>query len=300
MNSEVLNKVKNLISSASIEITITSSKKVGSFSDILPSNSTVFIAHLPDQPFSETINTAIRLHQENMKPVPHIGARNILSHQELEEGLNRLFNETDCSEFLLIGGSSPEQCGPFSSSMDVLNSGLLAKDNLSIFFAGHPESSPDISDQEIERVIIEKNRLVLDNPSMNFSFATQFCFDFSAISTWLDFLDSLDNQIPVVIGIPGIASIGSLYKHAKACGIGNSIRFIAKKAKSLTMLTSQQNPNKIIFDIASYLCSDNKYNTAINGIHIYPFGGIQKNIEWRNNILQSNIEYHEKEGFITS
>ena len=47
--------------------------------------------------------------------------------------------------------------GKFDSSFQLLETGYFEK--MKIGIAGHPEGSPDISDEELEKAMIEKNLL---------------------------------------------------------------------------------------------------------------------------------------------
>ena len=69
----------------SIEVMPKTAQKVRDFSEILPSKTLVYIAHLEDTDISDMKQTCVRLIDEGMIPMPHIPARILRSSSELEE-----------------------------------------------------------------------------------------------------------------------------------------------------------------------------------------------------------------------
>ncbi len=275
------------LAKCSFEVTPLAAQSVESFADLLAPKTRVFVTHLPEQPFLQTVHTVLRLRQEGMIGVAHIAARNLQNPQELEEGLALLSSPSNPSQFLLLGGSSPHQCGPFSSSTDLLNTGLFNTETHSLYFAGHPEGSPDIPQDQILKALEQKNIWAQDHPHVSCHLVTQFCFAFKPILTWIDLLSESGNQIPIHLGIPGIATVKTLYRHAKACGVGNSMRFLSQKMKQIALLTQKQAPDALLNDIALHTSSDPKIS-PITGFHLYPFGGLVKTLAWRDEFLKKS------------
>ncbi|HBM12445.1 MAG TPA: metFprotein, partial [Rhodospirillaceae bacterium] len=102
---------------------------------------------------------------------------------------------------------------------------------------------------------------------------------------------------PIHIGIPGLATIKTLMKHAQACGIGNSMRFIAKQARNIAKLMSVSEPDKLVRDLAHYKATDP--NCGIIQAHLYPLGGLKKSSAWLYAIQDGKIELSKKGGFKT-
>ena len=286
-------EIKRLVKEMSLEVTPKTARDFGDFSSHFPAGTRVFITHLPGKEWQETIETAIKLHQQGMQPTLHIAARTLKNEAELTEGLAKLADQNIKCDFLLLGGGGTEQVGPFSSSMDLLDTEKFTQD-VQLFFAGHPEGSPDIQPEMIKKAIVAKNAYSQKYPHIPAHLVTQFCFTFEPISAWLQELSDLQNKLAVAIGIPGIASIKTLFNHAKACGIGNSIQFLTKQSKNLSLLKAQ-NPNKLVRDIATHNLQYPAF--AIHSLHLYPFGGLEKNIEWRNQILEMPLIADAKNGF---
>ncbi len=294
MSKETLKIVKKFLSSYSIETTPNVYNKYEGFSNFLSKNHDVYITYLPDENAKNVINTAKKLKLEGYEVIPHLPARTIIDQVELEKYIGELANESGCSKILIIGGGG-NQAGSISSTMDVLKSDLLSKFNYKhVGVAGHPEGSPDISSQNLDIAIKEKNNFA-KNVDFKMYIATQFFFEAKSLIDWEKHLDSLGNNLPIHAGIPGPASIKTLINYARSCGIGNSLRFISKQAFNLTKLATLSTPDKLIYDLANYIHTNNSSN--LQNIHFYAFGGIKKTADWLNELDGSELHYNEKNQF---
>ena len=205
----------------------------------------------PGSDFEDTIAVAARLRKEGFNPVPHLAARNILSAAFLDENLGRLRDEAGINEVLTIAGAVDEPVGEFSDSMQVLETGLMDKHGIKkIGVAGHPEGSPDMSDEAIASALKWKNDFAARS-NAELYVVTQFCFEVEPIIAWDKAMRAAGNSLPIRIGIPGIATIKTLLNYSKACGIGNSINFLKKQARNVAKLMTVSAPDKLIRDLAS-------------------------------------------------
>ena len=295
MSKETLNIVKKFLNSYSIETTPNVYAKYGGFTDFLNKNHDVYITYLPDENSKNVINTAKKLKDEGYEVIPHLPARTIINEDELEKYVGDLANESGCTKILIIGGGG-NQAGNITSTMDVLKSDLLSKfDYKFVGVAGHPEGSPDISNQNLDLAINEKNNFA-KNVDFQMYIATQFFFEAKSLIDWEKHLFTLGNNLPIHAGIPGPASIKTLINYARSCGIGNSLRFISKQAFNLTKLATLSTPDKLIYDLASYIQSNQSSN--LENIHFYAFGGIKKTADWLNQLDNSDLNYNNKNQFV--
>tara|TARA_Y100000766_G_C18770126_1_gene537960 strand:+ start:62 stop:952 length:891 start_codon:yes stop_codon:yes gene_type:complete len=294
MSKETLNIVNKFLNTYSIETTPNVYAKYGGFNDFLSKKHAIYITYLPDENADNVINTAKKLKEEGYEVIPHLPARTIINENELEKYIGDLANVSGCSKILIIGGGGT-QAGNISSTMEVLKSDLLSKfDYKYVGVAGHPEGSPDISNQNLDLAIQEKNNFA-KNVDFQMYIATQFFFEAKSLIDWEKHLSSLGNNLPIHAGIPGPASIKTLINYARSCGIGNSLRFISKQAFNLTKLATLSTPDKLIYDLANYI-NTNK-STNLENIHFYAFGGMKKTADWLNQLGSSNLEYNNKNQF---
>ena len=294
MSKQTLNIVKKFLNSYSIETTPNVYAKYGGFSEFLSKDHDVYITYLPDENSNNVVNTAKKLREEGYEVIPHLPARTIVNVNELEKYLGDLANVSGCTKILIIGGGG-NQAGNISSTMDVLQSDFLSKFNFKfVGVAGHPEGSPDISNDNLDLAIKEKNNFS-KNVDFQMYIATQFFFEAKSLVDWEKHLNSLGNNLPIHAGIPGPASIKTLINYARSCGIGNSLRFISKQAFNLTKLATLSTPDKLIYDLANYI--NTNQSTKLENIHFYAFGGMKKTADWLNQLNSSKLTYNDKNQF---
>ena len=246
MSKETINIVKKFLNSYSIETTPNVYEKYGGFSEFLNKNHDVYITYLPDENSKNVIRTAKKLKLEGYDVIPHLPARTIVNKNDLEKYIGELANESGCSKMLIIGGGG-NQAGEISSSIDVLKTDFLSKYNYQfVGVAGHPEGSPDISNENLDLAIKQKNDFS-KNVDFKMYLATQFFFEAKSLIDWEKHLVKIGNKLPIHAGIPGPASIKTLVNYARSCGIGNSLRFITKQAFNLTKLATLSTPDTVSY-----------------------------------------------------
>ena len=160
--------------------------------------------------------------------------------------------------------------------------------------AGHPEGTPDIPQDQLEKAILEKNKFA-KNADYKMYLATQFFFEASTLIKWENYLEKIQNNLEIHAGIPGPATLKTLISYATFCGIGNSIRFLSKQALNFTKLATSKTPDKLIADLADYKLS--KPSSKLTKLHFYAFGGIKKTSEWLSLISKSSLEINDNNEF---
>ena len=284
--SASLKQISSLLNSFSTEVTPTSASKVDNFQEHLSLGTSVNVTFLAGSNLRETVQVCKRLNEEGFNPVPHIVARNFENTRALEIFLDLLVSTAYVCEVLVIAGDIARPLGPFSDSLQILNSGLLEKYQIKkVGVAGHPEGSPDISKDKLANAISEKNNWA-KNSDMEAYITTQFCFEVPSIITWEKNIRKDGNKLPIHIGIPGPATLNTLIKFATMSGIGPSIRVLTRQTKNLTKLVFTQDPFYIIEGIAFAKLQDP--DCLIEHLHFYPFGGLAKTAAWVKGILDKN------------
>ena len=293
INQKELN-IKKLLKSYSIETTPNVYNKYGKFLDLVPLNNSVYITFLPNENHEKIIDSARKLTDEGYDVVPHLPSRRMKDKSELEKYIGSLAEKAGCKNILVIGGEG-NQKGEISSSLDVLKTDLLSRYNFKeVGLAGHPEGNPSISEEELDKAIIEKN-LFAKNVDFKCYLVTQFFFEVSSLKNWEERLNKLENKLEIHAGIPGPATLKTLVSYATSCGIGNSIRFLSKQALSITKLATTRAPDKLIADLADYKEFYN--NSRLTKLHFYAFGGIKKTSEWLSLISNSALNIKDNNEF---
>ena len=298
----------DLMGKTTLEVTPGGAAKVSDFSQILRAGCTVYVTFLQGSDFGDTMATVRRLKSEGYNPVPHFAARSIPSAQMLEESLAALQSE-GITEGLLIGGGVDKPVGEFHASIDVLRAGLFEKYGFTkLGLAGHPEGSPDISDADCALAIQQKNDYAKES-AMSFYFATQFVFEAAPVLAWEKKIREQGNMLPVYVGIPGIATIKTLMRHAQHCGVGPSMRFLTRNPLDMIKLglkdsvlgklvnAPSSEPSELLRDLIEGINADPE--CLIQQCHLYPLGGLKKSAEWMYKIQDGHFEISEK-GFTTT
>ena len=279
----------------SIEVTPAGATKIESFAGILEEGTTVNVTFLPGSDPLDTIATAKRLADDGMNAVPHIAARSLQNKEQLDDLLRRMTSEANVREVLVIGGGVDNPVGEFDCTMQILQTGLIQKYGIThIGVSGHPEGSPDISADQLAQAISQKNEFARKE-GLSLYMETQFCFDPAAVLAWEKTIRQAGNQLPIRIGIPGPATIKTLFRFAQISGIGPSMRFIAKQARNVAKLMTVQSPHELLAGLAEGMAADNK--CLLQHFHYYPFGGFAKTAAYAKAVEQGNIRLLPKGGF---
>ncbi len=276
--AEAKQQIVDFLRGFSIETTPGSALKIPDYRDYLKPGVTVSVTFLPGSDFADTITTAKRLKEEGFEPAPHFAARSIPSRAVFDECLTRLQGEVGVREVVVLGGAVNQPVGEFDSSLQLLETGLFDKHGIErIGLAGHPEGSPDISDVALAEALTRKNAFA-ERSDADFYLCTQFCFEAAPIIAWDQAIRAAGNRLPVHIGVPGLATIKTLINHAKACGIGPSMRMLTRQARNITKLLTVAAPDRLITDLAYYKATDP--DCGIRKAHIYPLGGLRRSARW--------------------
>ena len=222
--------------------------------DTLPALKDVYITMLPGGDFKETAQQAINLVKKGFNPVPHFPARSMANEAQLKEYVT-MCKDGGVKQALVIGGGR-EPMGKFDSSFQLLETGYFEK--MKIGIAGHPEGSPDISDEVLEKAMIDKK------PYADY-IVTQWLMQSEPI---IDFISK--QSVPVHVGITGPMKISSLIKFANIVGAKNSINFIKSNFSRAIDLLKPKDPNDLVDKIKEHT----KY------FHIYTFGGLKETNNW--------------------
>jgi methylenetetrahydrofolate reductase (NADPH) len=209
---------------------------------------------LPGGDYKDTADKSGDLVKKGFNPVPHFPARSINNEDELKNYVSRC-KDQGIKQALVIGGSR-EPIGKFDSSIQMLETGFFEK--IKIGIAGHPEGSPDISDVELEKAMINKK------PYADY-IVTQWLMDHNLI---IDFISK--QSVPVHVGITGPLKITSLIKFANIVGAKNSINFLKSNFSKALDLMKPRDPNELIGKVKSHT----------DFFHIYTFGGLKETNKW--------------------
>lgn len=270
--------IQDFFSHFSLEVTPKSAKKMTNYRDIIHPKTPLYITWLAGAEIDQSIDLAKRLHHEGFQPIPHLSARAIANQSTLAAIIQRFIDAADVNEFLIIAGALDRPVGNFDSSIQLLETGLFDRYGIKrIGVAGHPEGSPDITEEKINQALQLKNAFAKRSDAA-FYLMTQFCFSAEPIIAWDRCLQTIGNRLPIHVGLPGLTTLQSLISHAKACGIGPSMRMLTQQARQLSRLLTIQAPCQQVIDLAIY--KKENPNCGIDSVHWYPLGSLTKTAQW--------------------
>lgn len=191
----------------------------------------------------------------------------------LDDLLGRLTGEAGVDRVLLVGGDRDAPAGPFESSLQVLQTGLLQKHGIqTTYLACYPEGHPRIDDEALAAARREKLAYA-QCAGLRAGLVSQFCFEAAPIARLAKELRDLSPATPLRAGIAGPASHATLLKYAIKCGVGASLRALRERGSLLAGLAAGATPERLLHDLAAS-CGD-----ALHGVHFFTFGSLGRTIE---------------------
>ncbi len=259
----------------------------------------VNIACISGSDYDSVIRTAAQLRVEGFDPVPHIPARGFATVDDLRRALQRLREQANVTDVLVIAGDYAHPLGPFADTMTLLESGLLESSGiLRIGVAGHPEGNPDICDFAL-RASLSAKRDFATRHGIEIHLATQFCLDAGPIVSWERSVRSSGNDLPIDVGLAGATTLKSLLKYARLCGVNASGRALTRDSRKLVRLGAISYPDRIIAAVASHMMSDPA--CRFRRLHFYPFGGLKRTARWLAAVAEGKFTLRKNEsGFVVS
>ena len=270
--------IKNFLRDFSVEVTPKAASKIENFSDLLPQETLIYVAHIEGTPIDEMVTTAKKISDQGFSPMPHFPARIIKDKNILQDWISRYQNEANVKNALLIAGGANKPYGEYDSSIQLIESELFDKANFkSLHIAGHPEGSKDIdpdgSTKNVDEALSWKNQFS-KRTDASMAITTQFSFDSKTVIDWANDVKKAGIDLPIHIGIAGPAKLQTLLRYSIECGVGASVKIIQKRAKDLTKLLLPYKPTSIISELADYKFNNPDFN--IEKVHFYPLGGIKQ------------------------
>jgi len=274
--------VEAFLQGFSIEVMPRTAEKVDDFRAILPPGTRVYIAHIEGTPIEDMIATARRLAADGFPVMPHFPARIIRDAATLRDWIARYQGEAGVDQALLLAGGVDKPHGNFESSMQLLESGAFGEAGFKrLHVAGHPEGNRDIDPKggsENVDAALRWKQAFSETSDASIAIATQFCFEAGPVIRWADGLKAAGISLPIHIGVAGPAKLQTLIKFSIACGVGQSLRVLQKRAKDVTKLLLPFEPTAFIADLAAHKAKNPDFN--IEHVHFFPLGGIKANATW--------------------
>ncbi len=269
---------ENMVDGYSLEMTAKEIEGIKEAAPLIRPNTQVAVTFLPGETLEQRIDAAVLVRELGFEPIVHLSARRIESEEQLDWYLGEITSKAAVKRVFIIAGDPPEPEGPYSDSLQIIETGLLEKHGIEIVgVGGHPEGHPNNTPAELWDWMERKIAAVRAH-GMTPLVVTQFAFDDDAIVEWLAEMRKRNIDVPVRLGVPGPAGIKRLLGFAKRCGVGASASVMKKYGISLTNLIGSAGPDKLVDSLDKKLGEEH----GRVRLHFYPFGALTASAEWIN------------------
>jgi len=270
---------------ASTEITPSEQSRLAELTAVLPAGAAVYVAHTPNAAFTEVIHAALAVQRLGFLATPHIAVRRVADSRALRAGLEAL-RAGGVEHILLIAGDAPRPMGEYSSTLDVLRSGVLRECGIAhIGIAGHPEGHNAVAAQVLWEALAAKQAMA-SSAATSMHIVTQFGFDGGAFQRWRQELALRRIHLPVRIGIAGPAPLAKLMHFALQCGIGAALRTAARKAGAAAQAAERaMSPDRHLLTLLR-----TPVPAQIVAPHFFAFGGALRTAQWMRSIAAGDFD----------
>ena len=268
-------RAAELIGACSIELSPRDEFAGEALRELLAPGRTVFVNHPPSRSHHDIVGACVRLHRAGFVPVPHVAVRHLANFTQASDFLHRVSDEAGVDRILIIAGDS-SPAGPFRASLDLLATGVVERHGIRhVAFAAYPEGHPAI-DQRVLDATLQAKVAVATQRGLQVSLVTQFGFEAAPILHWTSALRTAGIQCPVHIGVAGPANVATLAKFAIRCGIGASLRALARGHTSFARIMMEAGPDALIAE----LVAGEAASGLVERLHVFTFGGVRRTAAW--------------------
>lgn len=232
----------------SLEATRPDAGEVAALAATSPAGTEIYFTAVPTVGLAEIVQGAANLRKAGLEPVVHVAARRLPSEQYFKGLIAGLRGEADVRRLLVIGGDV-DKAGPFADALAVIQKGRLRDAGIeAIGIAAYPEGHPRISPERLEAALDAKIAVAVAQ-GLSVHIVSQFSFSPERILAWLQHLRASGIRLPVKVGMAGPTSVPALFRYAKRCGVGASLRGLVSGAAS--GLIGNVGPDRIIDALAA-------------------------------------------------
>jgi methylenetetrahydrofolate reductase (NADPH) len=243
----------------------------------LPAGSTVSVTASPAKGIEATVALCEQLQTAGFRAVPHLSARMVRDRAHLVD-LIAWLEGAGVDRAFVVGGDAKEP-GAYPDGLSLLRE--MAE-------IGHPLSEIGIPAYPQGHAFIADGPL-LDALHAKAAFAsymtTQLCFDPGSIATWIAARRAEGLQLPVHVGVPGVAEPQKLLAISARIGVADTHRFLVKNVRFVTKLVRSggfYRPDGLLEGLAPHLADP---TAGIVDLHMYTFNAVDAFESWRRRYL---------------
>lgn len=243
----------------------------------VPREVTLTITASPRRGIEATIGLAERLSGHGFAVVPHLSARLIRDESHLNDVLAALA-AMGVTNVFVIAGDAREPAGKFPDSVSLLEAIAVDKHGLrDIGVTGYPERHSFIDDDLTIQAMWDKRRLAT-------YIVSNLCFDPRMVKKWVARVRRRGVQLPIYIGMAGVADPAKLLRVSTRIGVVDSARFLRGHSNWFlrTLQPGGYSPDRFITGLLPDLASPER---KVAGLHVFTFNEIEPTEQWRQETL---------------
>src|SRR5450759_4704521 len=243
----------------------------------VPREVTMTITASPRRGIGATIALAERLAGHGYPVVPHLSARLIRDESHLKEVLAAL-TAIGVKDVFVIAGDARELAGRFPDSVSLLEAMRDEQHSLSdIGVTGYPERHSFIDDDLTIQAMWDKRKLAT-------YIVSNLCFDPRMVKRWVARVRRRGVQLPIHIGLAGVADPAKLLRVSSRIGVVDSARFLRGHSNWFlrTLQPGGYSPERFVTGLLPDLAGPER---KVAGLHVFTFNEIEPTERWRQETL---------------
>jgi methylenetetrahydrofolate reductase (NADPH) len=243
----------------------------------LPPGVTVSVTASPAKGIEATVALCEQLQGRGFRAVPHLSARMVRDRSHLTDLISWL-EGAGVDRAFVVGGDAKEP-GDYPDGLSLL------RDMAEI---GHPLSEIGIP------CYPQGHAFIADGPLLEALHAkaayasymtTQLCFDPGAIATWIAARRAEGLELPIHVGVPGVAEPHKLLAISARIGVADTHRFLTKNVRFVARLVRSggfYRPDGLLEGLAPHIADP---AAGIVDLHMYTFNAVDAFEAWRRSYL---------------
>lgn len=237
----------------------------------LPTGARISLTASPNKTLEDSLDLAEELIGMGFRVTPHLSAHMTRDPDHLRHLLSRT-EELGITTAFVVGGDAEVE-GSFHDGVALLEAMAEMGHSLEIGVPCYPEGHPQIPDGALASALAAKQA--------HASWMTsQMCFDAGAILKWTRATRKGGVELPLVLGLPGVADRMKLLRISSRIGVGRSLSFLRKNTGLVSAFVKPggYDPAEFLLALGEHLPDP---ALDIVGCHIYTFNQCDTTEEWR-------------------
>ena len=242
----------------------------------VPPDVTITVTASPRRGMPATVMCAAALARLGYHAVPHLSARLIRDRHELGQILDAL-KSVGITNVFVVAGDAKEPAGEFPDTLSLLSALPEGHGLTDIGITGYPESHPFIHDDLTIQAMWDKRRFAT-------YIVSNMSFDPDTVRRWIKRIRDRGVELPVFVGMAGVADPARLLRLSTKIGITESARFLRGHPSWVARMFSPggYEPGRFVTSMMPELGLTER---RVAGLHVFTFNEIEPTERWRREML---------------